>query len=139
MSLSRPASSTLARDGIRCRSTRSHKPTPRRANAGKRVGSPKIKIFGPEPDIRLAVNLRWADDRRMAHLFSALLKKNGVRTADGHRAYVLAFARIRFRGTHAGMGSADFNRRMTSRSCGGIIRTRPNTQVARFNEGKLGR
>jgi hypothetical protein len=88
--------------GIRCRSTRSHKPTPRRANAGKRLGSPKIKFFGPEPDIRLAVNLWWADDRQIrssAHLFSALLKKNGVRTADGHRAYVLALARIRFRGT----------------------------------------
>jgi hypothetical protein len=43
---------------IRCRSTRSHKPTPQapRTQESGRLVPGKLKIFGPEPDIRLAVN-----------------------------------------------------------------------------------
>src|ERR1700680_2848493 len=64
-------------------------------------GSRKLKIFGQEPDKRFAVNPfggRGTDRSGSSAHHSPLLKKNGVRTADGQRAYVLALARIRFRG-----------------------------------------
>src|ERR1700730_714536 len=88
--------------GIRCRSTRSHKPTPGARTQESGLVPLKLRSLVRNQTYGSLVDLGWADDRQIrssAHLFSALLRKNGVRTADGHRAYVLALARIRFRGT----------------------------------------
>src|SRR6202048_2441372 len=89
---------------IRCRSTRSHNPTPqasRTQESGRLVpGKLRSWVRNQTYGSRLTFGGRMTDRSVGLPIYSLhSSRKMAFETADGHRAYVLALARIRFRGT----------------------------------------